>query len=182
MDLCIAVPPERAWPAVVDVELYPTCMDSVESVVTLDRPDPLHRTTRWSVHLEESVLRWTQQEVIDPVDRSFDFHQISGDLEEFTGRWSVRPAPGGHSTVSLHVDFDIGIPLLADMLNPIAADALRENAAQMLAALERRLAPGAPELTDPPVVAGAPDRRAAAGATVTNAVTATNTATAEAVR
>lgn len=51
----------------------------------------------------------------------------------------MRPAPPGGSTVSLHVDFDIGIPLLAQMLNPVAADALRENAAQMLAALERRL-------------------------------------------
>lgn len=47
--------------------------------------------------------------------------------------------PSGGSTVSLHVDFDIGIPLLAEMLNPVAADALRESAAQMLAALEQRL-------------------------------------------
>ena len=41
--------------------------------------------------------------------------------------------------MSLHVDFDIGIPLLSDLLNPVASDALRENAAQMLRALERRL-------------------------------------------
>jgi hypothetical protein len=41
--------------------------------------------------------------------------------------------------VTLNVDFDIGIPLLADMLNPVASAALRENSQQMLAALEQRL-------------------------------------------
>lgn len=48
------------------------------------------------------------------------------------------------------MDFDIGILLLAQMLNPVAADALRENAAQMLAALEQRLL-GGPPAGDPSV-------------------------------
>ncbi|WP_329456163.1 type II toxin-antitoxin system RatA family toxin [Streptomyces sp. NBC_01497] len=139
VDLPIAVPPEDAWAAVVDVERYPACMDNVEDVTLTAQADAAHRTTAWSVRLKGSLLRWTEDEVIDHGARRFDFRQVSGDLGEFVGHWGVRPAEGGHSTVSLHVDFDIGIPLLADMLNPVAADALRENAAQMLTALERRL-------------------------------------------
>ncbi|MCX4745802.1 SRPBCC family protein [Kitasatospora sp. NBC_01287] len=139
VDLRIAVPPEDAWAAVVDVLSYPDCMESVDSVEIVDQRDERHRTTAWSVRLKGSVLRWTEAELIDQQARRFDFEQVSGDLGEFTGHWAVRPAPPNGSTVSLHVDFDIGIPLLAEMLNPVAADALRESAAQMLAALEQRL-------------------------------------------
>jgi ribosome-associated toxin RatA of RatAB toxin-antitoxin module len=139
VDLSIKVPPDTAWAAVVDVESYPDCMESVDSVVVTQQTDDLHRTTAWSVRLKGSLLHWTEAEVIDPEGRRFSFDQVSGDLGRFVGHWAVRPAPDGGSTVSLHVDFDIGIPLLAEMLNPVAADALRENAAQMLAALEQRL-------------------------------------------
>ncbi len=139
VDLRIAVPPEAAWAAVVDVESYPDCMESVEAVEVLEQPDARHRTTAWSVRLKGSVLRWTETEVIDAEARRFDFEQVSGDLGEFVGHWAVRPAPQGSSLVSLHVDFDIGIPLLAEMLNTVAAEAFEENAAQMLAALEQRL-------------------------------------------
>ncbi|MEV1010470.1 SRPBCC family protein [Streptomyces sp. NPDC049881] len=139
VDLPIAAPPAAAWAAVVDVEAYPACMESVEEVAVVARPDARHRTTSWSVRLQGSVLRWTEDEVIDAPARRFDFRQVSGDLGAFAGHWAVSPGPGAGSTVSLHVDFDIGIPLLADMLNPVAADALRENAAQMLDALQARL-------------------------------------------
>jgi len=139
VELPIAVPPEDAWPVVVDVLGYPACMDSVDSVEIVDQTDDRHRTTAWSVRLKGSVLRWTETEVIDHAARRFDFEQLDGDLGAFVGHWAVTAAPGGGSTVALHVDFDIGIPLLADMLNPVAADALRESAAQMLAALEQRL-------------------------------------------
>ncbi|GAA2149031.1 hypothetical protein GCM10009760_41770 [Kitasatospora kazusensis] len=139
VDLRIAVPPDDAWAAVVDVLGYPDCMESVDSVEIVRQDDDRHRTTAWSVRLKGSVLQWTETELIDHAARRFDFEQISGDLGEFVGHWAVRPAPEGGSTVSLHVDFDIGIPLLAEMLNPVAADALRESAAQMLMSLERRL-------------------------------------------
>ncbi|MFJ4922999.1 type II toxin-antitoxin system RatA family toxin [Streptomyces sp. NPDC088725] len=139
VELRIAVPPEAAWAAVVDVESYARCMENVDSVTIIDRTDEVHRTTAWSVRLKGSVLRWTEAEVIDTVARRFDFRQVSGDLGDFVGHWAVDPAPDGCSTVGLHVRFDIGIPLLAEMLNSVAADALRENAAQMLAALEQRL-------------------------------------------
>lgn len=152
VDLRIAVPPEQAWAAVVDVQGYPDCMESVDSVEIVDQRDDEHRTTAWSVRLKGSVLQWTETELIDHRARRFDFEQVSGDLGEFVGHWAVRPEPDGGSTVSLHVDFDIGIPLLAQMLNPVAADALRESAVQMLSALERRLLERAGDVQPVPAV------------------------------
>ncbi|MFI5618016.1 type II toxin-antitoxin system RatA family toxin [Streptomyces sp. NPDC051567] len=167
VDLRIAAPPEPVWAAVLDVERYPDCMDSVDSVTLVGRADAHHRTTAWSVRLQGSVLRWTEAEVIDPVARRFDFRQTSGDLGAFAGHWAVRAEPDGGSTVSLHVDFDIGIPLLAEMLNPVAEDAFRENAAQMLAALEHRLLGGVPGVPAPlgPPAPPAASRPVTAGAT-----------------
>ena len=40
--------------------------------------------------------------------------------------------------VRLTVMFEIGIPLLADMLNPVAQRALRENCTDMLRGIERQ--------------------------------------------
>ncbi|MFD9811957.1 type II toxin-antitoxin system RatA family toxin [Streptomyces sp. NPDC059080] len=139
VELHIAAPPDRSWAAVVDVESYPACMENVRSLTVVARNGPRERTTAWSVHLKGSVLEWTEAERIDEEARRFDFHQVSGDLAHFVGHWAIRPAEDGGSLVSLHVEFDIGIPLLAEMLNPVAATALRENAEQMLTALERRL-------------------------------------------
>ncbi|GLW56349.1 type II toxin-antitoxin system RatA family toxin [Kitasatospora phosalacinea] len=139
VELPVAAPPEQAWPVVVDVLGYPACMESVDAVELVEQPDERHRTTAWSVRLQGSVLRWTETEVIDHAARRFDFEQLTGDLGAFSGHWAVRAAPGGGSTVALHVDFDLGIPLLAEMLDPVAADALRDSAAQMLAALEQRM-------------------------------------------
>ncbi|MEV6976587.1 SRPBCC family protein [Kitasatospora sp. NPDC093806] len=139
VELPIAVAPEEAWPVVVDVLGYPGFMTSVDSVEIVDQPDERHRTTAWSVRLKGSVLRWTEAELIDHAARRFDFEQISGDLGRLVGHWAVTAGPDGGSTVALHVDFDLGIPLLAEMLDPVAADAFRESAAQMLGALEERL-------------------------------------------
>ncbi|GAA3029677.1 hypothetical protein GCM10020000_02920 [Streptomyces olivoverticillatus] len=110
VELYIAAPPAQSWAAVVDVESYPECMDSVQSVKVVEQNGPQERTTAWSVHLKGSVLEWVEAERIDDEARRFDFHQVSGDLAHFVGHWAVRPADDGGSLVSLDVEFDIGIP------------------------------------------------------------------------
>jgi ribosome-associated toxin RatA of RatAB toxin-antitoxin module len=140
VELTIAAPPAAIWATVIDVESYPESMTEVRSVEIVEETGPGTRITAWSVHLKGSVLEWTEEERVDHEAMRVSFQQVSGDLADFSGYWKVRPADDGRSSsVTLNVDFDIGIPLLADMLNPVAAVALRENAQQMLAALEQRL-------------------------------------------
>jgi ribosome-associated toxin RatA of RatAB toxin-antitoxin module len=98
------------------------------------------RRSSWSVLLKGSVLEWVEDEVIDHERRTVDFHQVDGDLERFSGSWVVAAADGDVSLVRLTVDFEIGIPLLADMLNPVAVRALRENSERMLSEIELRAA------------------------------------------
>jgi ribosome-associated toxin RatA of RatAB toxin-antitoxin module len=140
VELTIAAPPKAIWATVIDVESYPESMADVRSVEIVAETGPGTRTAAWSVHLKGSVLEWTEEERLDHDAMRVNFQQVSGDLAEFSGYWNVRSADDGRSSiVTLNVDFDIGIPLLADMLNPVAAAALRENSEQMLAAFEQRL-------------------------------------------
>ncbi|MBT0770046.1 SRPBCC family protein [Kineosporia sp. J2-2] len=135
----VAAGEPEAWAAVIDVEGYAACMDNVRSVRLVEKLTGERRLIAWSTFLKGSILEWTEEELLDHDAHRIVFHQTSGDLERFSGYWQVAPVGGGGSVITLYVDFEIGIPLLADMLNPVAVTALRENALQMLAGIERRL-------------------------------------------
>jgi ribosome-associated toxin RatA of RatAB toxin-antitoxin module len=128
--------PNQVWAVITNVESYPQYMDSVRSIAVLTS-EGVNRTVEWRVTLRGSVLTWVEEEVLDPDRRIVRFQQIDGDLDRFDGDWTVTAADGG-SLVTLHVDLEIGIPLLANMLNPIAASTVQSNADQMLAAIANR--------------------------------------------
>jgi ribosome-associated toxin RatA of RatAB toxin-antitoxin module len=130
---------DRVWSAVTEVEDYPRFMESVRRVSVIENLSDGSRLTAWSVTLKGSTLEWTEREVMHHGERRLEFEQVEGDLDRFRGAWSVTAAPGGGVNVRLEVDFDIGIPLLADMLNPVAARALQENSEQMLRGIERQV-------------------------------------------
>jgi ribosome-associated toxin RatA of RatAB toxin-antitoxin module len=138
-------PIDAVWSAVQDVEAFPEYMQNVESVEVLGTDESGCRITRWSVLLKGSPLEWTERERVDAATRTLRFDQVDddGDLEVFNGAWQVTPAGEGVVRVKLSVTFEIGIPLLADMLNPVAARAVRENSEQMLHAIEEQASVGA---------------------------------------
>ncbi|MEV6570225.1 SRPBCC family protein [Streptomyces sp. NPDC051577] len=139
VSLPIKAPAVDAWRAVTRLEDYADYMENVESVTVLGASDSGTRTSEWSVLLKGSVLEWVEEDELDEANRVMSFSQVSGDLDEFTGYWRVDDRGDGTSVVVFSVDFEIGIPLLADMLNPVAAKALRENSEHMLRAIERRI-------------------------------------------
>ena len=139
VDITISAPAEEVWRAVTAVEDYPRFMESVREVAILEDPPDGGRLTSWSVDLKGSLLEWTEREQVRHDVRRLEFDQVDGDLDRFVGAWSVTDAGDGRAAVSLEVDFDIGIPLLADMLNPVAARALQENSERMVREIERRV-------------------------------------------
>jgi len=148
--LPIQAPIDEVWRAVKDIESYPTYMDNVKDVRVEAEQMHGERVSTWSVLLKGSVLEWTERERVDDAAYRIEFDQIDGDLDVFTGHWQLTEIADGVEAVLL-VDFEIGIPLLADMLNPVAARALHDNSEQML--LEIR-APG----RDPRLTRGADGR------------------------
>lgn len=137
LEMQIQAPADRVWEAVVDVERYPVSMANVRWVKILAHDTPETRHTSWSVVLKGSILEWENHEDLDHVNRRFQSTQLRGDMEVFNGYWQLTEVGPEVTDVRLEMEFEIGIPLLADMLNPVAERALRENCRDMLLGVER---------------------------------------------
>ena len=62
------------------------------------------------------------------------FHRLEGDFKEFRGQWRVDQR-GADCAVDFTVDFDLGLPALRAVLEPIAAKSLRTNLSAVLRGL-----------------------------------------------
>jgi len=82
--------------------------------------------SEWTVAFRSGLLRWTERDVLDPVALSISFTQLAGDFETFAGTWTVEPVSDG-TVVTFEAVFDLGIPSLADILDPVAEATLRSN-------------------------------------------------------
>ena len=108
-----------------DFAAYPRFTDAVREVKVTPRDDDTVES-EWSVNFRNGVLRWTELDRFDPASRTISFDQTTGDFEQFTGTWQVEQQA---STVAVRFasEFDLGMPSLAAMVDPIAEDALVEN-------------------------------------------------------
>lgn len=131
-------PLSRVWDAMVDVSSFPKFMNAVNDTRIIDEQDDGRRKTAWSVILKGSTLKWTEWEEIDDDRHQITFQQIDGDLDRFEGTWSAKELADESVQVLLHAEFDIGIPLLTNMLTPVAAQALRESHEEILESIHKR--------------------------------------------
>lgn len=108
-----------------DFTRYAEYTDAVRSVTVTSRADGA-LDSAWSVNFRNGVLCWSERDWIDPARRAITFTQLDGDFERFEGTWSVEPAAGG-VMVRFTAGFDLGMPTLAAIIDPIAERALRDN-------------------------------------------------------
>jgi coenzyme Q-binding protein COQ10 len=130
----VLAPIETVWEVVNDVESYPRLMEPVRSLEVLER-GPDFRVTAWEVDLKGCIMRWVEREDADRDRWRIDYRQVEGDLETFEGYWQLRRAAEDSSHVTLSVRFDLGMPMLSEMLDPIAERAIRDNSRLMLHSL-----------------------------------------------
>jgi len=124
----------RVWELVNDVESYPRFMEHVRSLKVMERGQT-HRVSAWEVDCKGFIMRWTEREEIDEHAHRIDYRQIEGDLAVFEGSWQLEPLAVDSSRANLSVQFEIGIPMLSEMLNPVAQRAIQDNSQKMLASL-----------------------------------------------
>ncbi|WP_106396558.1 type II toxin-antitoxin system RatA family toxin [Actinocorallia populi] len=84
------------------------------------------QTSFWEVRFYEGIMRWTQLDAPGPGSRSLAFEQLEGDLDSFHGSWRVEPAAAG-SLVVFESAFDLGMPSVAELLDPIAIEAFENT-------------------------------------------------------
>jgi ribosome-associated toxin RatA of RatAB toxin-antitoxin module len=130
----------RVWNIINDVESFPRTMSHVRSVKIVET-GPDYRITAWEIDCKGFIMRWTEREEGDFSRLRIDYRQIEGDMSAFEGFWQLRALGTDSTEVTLSVQFEIGIPMLSEMLDPVAERAIQENSRKMLASLAATLAP-----------------------------------------
>ena len=137
---CLAAPVERVWELVTDITAYPRLMEPVRSLEVL-RQGPNWVIAAWEVVLKGSILKWVEYEERHPEQHRLTYRQVEGDLDQFDGHWQLRSLGPDATEAVLLVRFEIGIPMLRDMLDPVAERAIRENSRKMLRSLAPSVVP-----------------------------------------
>ncbi|MFY9859860.1 MAG: aromatase/cyclase [Candidatus Cybelea sp.] len=134
--IVIDAPAQRVYELAKDQEHFPQFMPDVETVTILERrPDGV--ISRWKTLVEEAPIEWTEDDRFDDAALRIDYQLIEGDLDKFEGAWTFEDRDG-RTHVVLGVDFDFGVPTLAELIGPTLERKVRENSEMMLAALKRQ--------------------------------------------
>ena len=134
--IVIDAPAQRVYELAKDQEHFPQFMPDVETVTILQRrPDGV--ISRWKTLVEEAPIEWTEDDRFDDAALRIDYRLIEGDLDKFEGAWTFENREG-RTHVVLGVDFDFGVPTLAELIGPTLERKVRENSEMMLAALKRQ--------------------------------------------
>jgi ribosome-associated toxin RatA of RatAB toxin-antitoxin module len=115
----------EVYQTLADFERYPDLSDAVQSVAVTQVSDNL-TVSRWEVTFRAGLLRWTEEDTFDPSALSITFRQLEGDIAVFDGSWECADAAPG-SEIVFCARLDMGIPSLADALEPIAVRTLTGN-------------------------------------------------------
>ena len=113
------------YATLADFERYPALCLAVQNVAIAEVSE--NRTvSHWEVTFRAGLLRWTEEDTFDPGVLTITFRQLEGDIAVFDGSWQCAEAAQG-SEVLFSANLDMGIPSLADALEPIAVRTLIDN-------------------------------------------------------
>jgi ribosome-associated toxin RatA of RatAB toxin-antitoxin module len=116
---------DAVFARICDFESYADHTDAVREVIVTARADGA-LDSEWSVNFRSGVLCWSERDHIDHTARTIVFTQLDGDFEVFEGEWAVEAAHAD-ATVRFTARFDLGMPSLAAIIDPIAEQALQDN-------------------------------------------------------
>lgn len=127
------IDPAFAYARIAGFEEYPAHCDAVRKVTMIEAGDATI-TSSWEVNFRRGILCWTERAVLQPAEGLISFEQVDGDVDEFSGFWSVEAA-GDRTRVRFFVEFDVGVPTLDHLLDPIAEEALYDNVVSIVRGL-----------------------------------------------
>ncbi|MEV2211854.1 aromatase/cyclase [Streptomyces sp. NPDC050997] len=123
--------PADVYRRITDFRRYPELTDTVREV-RVDAPLPDGSlVSDWTVAFRGGLMRWRERDTFSPETLSLTFEQLSGDFQTFEGSWRCEPRDDG-TLVVFTASFDLGIPTLAEILDPVAESTLRTNIARIL--------------------------------------------------
>lgn len=122
---------------VTDYRRWPDASDTIRSVQVEETGRDVS-VSIWEVTFRGGLMRWSERDWFDPEALEQRFALIDGDPHDFAGAWSAAPCPDG-CVLLLKGEFDLGMPSLRHVLDPIAIEALEDAVADVLHALFGRI-------------------------------------------
>lgn len=123
----------QVFPLLCAMEQYPKYSGAVLSL-TVSGGGNGTAVSRWTVKFGQGTATWSQEDSFDHAATTIRFKRLSGDIENFTGAWVLRDQEAA-CLVHFNADFDIGMPALALIVEPMIENMLRENITSILKGL-----------------------------------------------
>ena len=135
--IVIDAPARAVYELAKQQERFPQFMPDVETVTVLERHAD-YIVTRWKTLVEDAPIEWTEEDRFDDANVRIDYRLTEGDLDTFEGAWTFVETDAG-TLVTLSVEYDFGVPTLAELIGPTLAKKVKENSDMMLAGLKGEL-------------------------------------------
>ena len=133
--IVVDAPAREVYELAKDQERFPEFLPDVELVTVLENHGA-RVISRWKTLVEEAPIEWIEEDLFDDTALRVDYRLLEGDLDTFEGAWTFEERDG-ETHVTLTVDYDFGVPTLAELIGPTLDRKVRENSDMMLAALKR---------------------------------------------
>ncbi len=128
---------DKIYEIISNMEAYPSFMNDLISVEILEKGENT-TLSHWVSDVDGRKIVWTERDTFYPEEKRITYAQTEGDLKKMEGEWTLVEVPEGIE-VSLSVDFEFGIPMIAGLLNPILKRKVRENSDAMLIAIKGQI-------------------------------------------
>ena len=127
----------KIYEIIKDMASYPNFMKDLVSVEIRERGED-YTISHWVTNADGRKIVWTERDTFYPEDLKITYVQTEGDLKKMEGAWTIVEQADG-CEVTLAVDFEFGIPMIAGLLNPILKKKVRENSENMLNSIKEQI-------------------------------------------
>jgi ribosome-associated toxin RatA of RatAB toxin-antitoxin module len=121
-----------------DYTRYPSIMDNVDKVEITERAGDTG-ISKWYITVEEAPLYWVEKDAFNKRDYEIVFKSIEGDFDNINGRWSIRDNAGDGIALRFEIQYNLGIPVIEEVLGRILRDKMKTNIDKMMAAVNKEL-------------------------------------------
>lgn len=128
---------KKIYDIIQNMAAYPDFMKDLVSVEILERGEN-YTVSHWVSNVDGRKIVWTERDTFYPDELKITYQQTEGDLKKMEGQWLIEAVDSG-CEVTLAVDFEFGIPMIAGLLNPILKKKVRENSENMLTSIKEQI-------------------------------------------
>lgn len=116
---------------VTDYRNWPEASETIREVVVEPPGDDGSYTVHWKVTFRGGLMQWSERDRLDIDALVHTFDLIEGDPHGFSGTWTAAERDGG-CELRMDAEFDLGMPSLSHVLDPIAVEALEDAVADVV--------------------------------------------------